>query len=387
MDGILDFFQPSGISIHASEDGVRRIGDSALVHTQNFMPAPDEAKVVIIGVVEDRASVGNDGCADGIDEIRKHFYALNDIDDPVRIVDLGDIYAGDRIEDTYAAVRVVCHDLLRENIIPIIIGGSQDITYANYAAYEAMEQTVNLVTVDNRLDFGGDPANPKSTNYLNKIVLHQPNYLFNYANLGGQRYLIDKDLIELMERMYFDLHRLGDLNNDIVLAEPVLRNADIVSFDMSAIRSADSPGHAHPEPNGLYAELACQLCRFAGMADKLTSFGIYEYNPRFDDRGVSAKLAAQMLWHFIEGVSRRRGDFPAGSKEDYVKYIVPLAEHEIVFYKSPLTDRWWMDVPYPSKSGNRYQRHHLVPCTYKDYQQATNDEMPDRWWKTFQKLT
>jgi hypothetical protein len=45
-----------------------------------------------------------------------------------------------------------------------------------------------------------------------------------------------------------------------------------------------------------------------------------------------------------------------------------------------------MDVPYVSGSSTKYQRHHLVPCTYEDYQSATNEEMPDRWWKTFQKL-
>ncbi|MCH2197611.1 MAG: formimidoylglutamase [Flavobacteriales bacterium] len=387
MDGILDFFQPANISIEQSEDGVRRLADSALIHTQDFMPVPEDQRIAIFGVMDDRGAHNNEGCSDGPDVIREYLYRLHDIDEPMGIIDLGNIHPGERLEDTYAAVRVVCHDLLRENIIPVILGGSQDLTYANYAAYESMEQTVNLVTVDSRLDFGGNPEQPDSWNYLNKIVLHQPNYLFNYSNIANQRYLIDKDLIELMEKMYFDLHRLGEVNGQITHAEPVIRNADIMSFDMSAIRAGDSPGHQLAGPNGLYAELACQICRYAGMADKLTSFGIYEYNPRYDERGISGHLAAQMVWHFIEGISHRRGDFPVGTKDDYIKYIVPLADHELIFYKSPLTDRWWMDVPYPSKSGNRYQRHHLVPCTYEDYQEATNEEMPDRWWKTFQKLT
>jgi hypothetical protein len=60
--------------------------------------------------------------------------------------------------------------------------------------------------------------------------------------------------------------------------------------------------------------------------------------------------------------------------------------HELVFYKSPKSDRWWMDVPYPAGQEKRYERHHLVPCSLEEYQQATNEEMPDRWWKTYQKL-
>lgn len=387
MDGLFDFFQPSSIEFERSEDGIRRIADSALVHTQTSLPSVDEARVVIIGVAEERGHVNNNGCALGPDEIRKKFYALNDIDDPVSIVDMGNIAAGQRIEDTYAALRVVIQELLKAEKIPVVLGGSQDITYACYAAYEAMEQTVNLVTVDSRLDFGGAPDQLDASNYLNRIVMHQPNYLFNYSNLGNQRYYVDKDLLELMERMYFDVHRLGELNARISDAEPVLRNADLVSFDLSAIRAADNPGSGRSGVNGFYAEGACQLCRYAGMSDKLTSFGLYEYNPSLDPRRFSAELAAEMLWHFVEGISQRKGDYPAGSKDNYLKYIVALADHELVFYKSPLTNRWWMDVPYPSAKGNRYQRHHLVPCTYEDYQQATNEEMPDRWWKTFQKLT
>jgi arginase family enzyme len=387
MDGLMDFFQPTSLVLLPSDDGIRRLADGALVHTQTLMPAPDEAQIVIIGVAESRGSDKNKGCKSGADFIRSHFYAMNDIDAPVRIVDMGNIHPGDRIEDTYAALRVVCRDLLRAGKIPVVIGGSQDLTFPCYAAYEDMEQTVNLVTIDSRLDFGGSPDHVGSLNYLNRIVMHQPNYLFNFSNIGHQRYYVDKDVLELMERMYFDVHRLGEINARVSDAEPVLRNADIVSIDMAALRAADSPGSAHAGVNGLYAEHMCQLCRYAGMSDKLTSFGIFEYNPELDPRGYSAELGAQMLWHFIEGVSQRKGDYPVGTKEQYLKYIVALADHELVFYKSPMTNRWWMDVPYPSTGGNRYHRHHLVPCTYEDYQQATNEEMPDRWWKTFQKLT
>ncbi len=387
MEGLLDFFRPAEVDIPSSEDGVRRIADSSLVHRAGFLPSPEDAEIVIFGVQEDRGAVSNDGCAEAPNSIRAHLYQLHDFDQSLSIVDLGDIIAGARLEDTYAAVKVVCTELLKADKIPVILGGSQDLTYAAYAAYEELEQTVNLVTIDRRLDFGGSPDEHHAHNYLNRIVLHQPNYLFNYSNIAHQRYLVDKDLLELMEKMYFDVHRLGEINSAIVNAEPVLRNADLVSFDFGAIRTSDAPAHGVPSPNGLYAEGACQLCRYAGMADKLSMFGLFGFNPRYDERGRSAELAAQLIWHFMEGISQRRGDFPVGSKSDYIRYIVPLADHQLVFYKSPLTDRWWMDVPYPSQAGNRFMRHHLVPCTYADYQQATNDEMPDRWWKTFQKLT
>jgi hypothetical protein len=45
-----------------------------------------------------------------------------------------------------------------------------------------------------------------------------------------------------------------------------------------------------------------------------------------------------------------------------------------------------MEVPYPPQSGTRYERHHLVPCDKHDYDNAMINELPDLWWKTYQKL-
>lgn len=383
-----DFFQPIDFELASDEHGDTRLHQTLRIYREGNFPELEGVQVALFGVNEDRRSEFNKGCK-GATRVRHFFYALHKYDMPLEVADLGNIDAGHSIEDTDAAVKLVCTELLKQNIIPLIIGGSQDLTYANYTAYESLEQTVNLVSVDHRLDFGETGTQFTSTNYLNRIVLHQPNYLFNFSNIGHQRYLVDKDLIELMEKMYFDLYRLGDVNTNIVNTEPVVRNADILSIDISAIRYSDAPGTAASGPNGLYGEYACQLSRYAGMSDKLTSFGIYEYQPDLDPRGITAHLIAQMIWCFLEGITLRKKDFPVGSKEDYTKYIVDLStsEHQLVFYKSPRTDRWWMDIPYPAGMRNKYERHHLVPCTYDEYQTATNDDMPNRWWRTYQKLT
>jgi formiminoglutamase len=348
----------------------------------------DGMQVAIVGVKEGRGGLLNHGTKNGPDEFRKYFYQLFVTDDKVNIIDLGNIEAGNEISDTYYALNQICQQLLKRKIIPLIVGGSQDLTYANYLAYEHMEQTVNVVTVDHRLDFGKSEGDVDSRSYLNKIVLHKPNYLFNYSNIGHQRYLVDPELLQLMSNMYFDAHRLGDMQPFMYRTEPIIRNADIFSIDISAVRQGESPGTAYAGPNGFFGDEAAQLCRYAGMSDKLTSFGIYELNPEVDRDGQTAHLSAQMVWCFIEGISQRKRDYPVGDYSEYIKYIVPLLNegHELIFYKSDKSDRWWMDVPYPSGQENKYERHHLVPCTYEEYQQATNEEMPDKWWKTYQKL-
>ncbi len=374
----------------------RSLGDvspSALVHDVIFYHQEEDwrdkgVKIALFGVEEDRSSSHNMCCAQASHAFRDAFYLLTKWDEDARIMDLGNVQSGATIEDTIFAVRSICESLIKADVIPLIIGGSQDITYGNYLAYENLEQTVNLVSVDRKLDFATTHDDQSSEGYLNKIVLHKPNYLFNYSNLGHQRYLTDRDLVILMEKMYFEATRLGEVQADIKNVEPVIRNADIVSIDMSSVRQSEHPGFGQPSANGLFGNELAQMARYAGMSDKLTSIGFYESNPQWDSRELSSGLLAQCVWCFVEGFLYRKGDFPKGDYAHYTRYSVLMDEtgDELVFYKSPLTDRWWMDVPYPAGSAERYERHHLVPCSYEDYETALRQEVPDRWWKTFQKL-
>lgn len=345
--------------------------------------------VIIIGVEEDRASVNNEGCASGPNPIRSQLYRLfPNFNKEVKIVDLGNIKPGKTIKDTYFAVSEVVSYLVRRNHTVILLGGSQDLTYANYLAYEKLEQVVNLVAVDEKFDMTGDSNDINSENFLNKIILHQPNYLFNYSNLGYQSYFEHEDAVELMARLHFDVHRLGEINKShLPETEPTFRNGDIASFDISAIRCSDAPGNGKASPNGLYGEEFCQLARYAGLSDKISSVGFYEYNPGFDRHEQTSKLVAQAIWYFIDGFYSRKHEYPVINSDQFLKFRVIIEEesHEIVFYKSLKSDRWWMDVPYPN-SKSKYSRHHLVPCSYDDYKKACDEDIPDRWWKTFQKL-
>lgn len=344
--------------------------------------------IAILGVGEERNAYDNFGCSLAPNNVRKYLYRLTSLNGASKIIDLGNLKIGSTTQDTYFALSSILEDLIKNNILPIIIGGSQDLTYANFLAYKNLEQTVNLVTVDSKFDLGVPDEELNSQNFLTKIILHQPNFLFNYSNVGYQSYFIDKDENDLMNKLFFDTYRLGQVQKNIEEVEPIVRNADILSFDMSAIRQSEAPGNRNASPNGFYGEQACQITRYAGLSDKLTSIGFYELNPEEDNNGQSAHSVAQMIWYFIDGVNYRKKDFPVGSRKNYLKYMVNIQDgkNEVVFYKSDKSERWWMDVPYPSHKKIKYERHLLIPCSYEDYQTACNNEVPDRWWQTFQKL-
>lgn len=383
------FFDPIDKYKVVGEQAVSNtLGEIVELNDGILFPDHVGAEVAIFGVMEERRAVTNNGCSEAPDFVRKFLYKLFCGQEQVKLIDLGNIKPGNTIDDTYYAVSSVVGELVKKNVLPIIIGGSQDLTYANYLAYEQLEQTVNLVSIDPTIDLGDVEDELNASSYLSKIVLHQPNYLFNYSNIGYQTYFTDPRVIDMMSKMYFDVYRLGEVKSNMQEVEPVVRNADILSFDMGAIRQSDAPGNANATPNGFNGEDACQITRYAGMSDKLSSVGFYELNPLMDHNGQTAHLVAQMIWYLLDGYKHRKRDFPIGKKSEYTKYRVALKdhEHELVFYKSDKSDRWWMDVPYPPNKRSRYERHHLVPCSYNDYQTACKEEMPDKWWRTFQKL-
>jgi arginase family enzyme len=384
------FFKP--LDIDEISEGIEyqpsQLGTSIKKNIINAdFPSVEECRIAIIGVKEGRGSIVNHGCSDGPDVIRRHLYKLWGLGNLFQIVDLGNIEPGHRVEDTYFALSSTIEYLVKVNILPVILGGGQDLTFANYKGYQNLEQLVNLVSIDADFNLGFIDDELDAKTYLSKIILYQPNYLFNYSNIGYQTYFVEPAAIELMQKLFFDSYRLGLVRANLEETEPIVRNADIVSFDISAVRNSDAPGNANAGPNGFTGEEFCQIARYAGLSDKVTSVGFYEYSPVFDDREVTAHLIAQALWCFIEGVSQRKNDLPVSSHPDFLKYRVFVNEskHEIVFYKSNKSDRWWMEVPYPNNK-SKYERHHLVPCSYTDYQIACNEGMPDRWWQTYQKL-
>ncbi len=353
----------------------------------NGFPEIENSKVAIIGVPDYRGSVYNRDFKKGTEAIRDKFYRLKKHDSDSRIIDLGDLIPGNSPEDTHYALSEITGTLLKKSIIPVILGGSQDLTVAQFNGYHIFEQLVNIVSIDSRFDLGMPEEPSNSASWLGKIVMQQPNYLFNFSNIGYQTYFVGANAVDLMNKLYFDAYRVGQVRSDITEMEPVIRAADILTFDLSAIRQSDAPGNTNPSPNGFTGEEACQAMIYAGLNDRLTSLGIYEYDAAADNNDQTAHLIAQMIWYFIQGVNERKNDFPSVHNASFITYRVTsdLIGKDLVFLKHKTSGRWWMEMPVAGKS-NRLNRYNFLPCSQRDYQQACNNEMPDRFWQALQKL-
>lgn len=375
--------------IHNISGGKPVLGNTIKIHQGELFPALADFDVALIGVPDDRGSLNNEGCDNAPDEIRKYLYDLFPGAWKAGIADLGNLKRGHSPADTLFALSEVMASLIGNKILPVIIGGSQSLTFGMYKAYENLDKIINIAVVDSKFDLGsGGNAELNSQNYLSKIILLKPNYLFNFTNVGYQTYFIDQAEIELMGKLLFDSYRLGHINNDFKEVEPLLRNADLISFDISAIKASEAPGNGNASPNGLTGEQACQIARYAAMSDKMTSIGFFELNPSFDRNGTTAYLMAEIIWYVFEGFNHRKLDFPSSISEDFIRYTVPTADFKdgIIFYKSRRTDRWWMEVLCGDDKQIKYAAHFMVPCSYNDYLTACNNEIPDRWWQVYQKL-
>ena len=347
------------------------------------VPDLEGVDLALVGLVETR---GNDELqSTGVNEIRSKLYSMKKGEGSCNIVDLGDLRNGVDLDETYKRIKVVCHDLIKQKVLPILIGGTHDLDLGQFWAYEDEDKLVTILGVDSRLDLD-EKSGQERKGHLHKIFTYEPNYLFNYNQLGHQSYLVNPSSIKTIEQLKFRMMRLGEMRDDFTRVEPIIREADMMTFDLSSIQKMYCPGGADSEVFGLTGEEACQIMWYAGMNDKLSSLGIYEYDPAQDsmDR-QSAMVVATMIWYFVEGFKNRKGE-KGFQTNDYVKYVVSLGvePENITFYKSRLSDKWWMEVPNANHTGI-YDRSFIVPCDHSDYLDATKGEVPERWINIFSK--
>jgi hypothetical protein len=358
-----DFFTPVSDAIWAPyRSNETLVGGRIKTHGIAF-PGLKKTKIAFIGM----GAVA--------DLWRKEFYQLNWRFDQLEIADLGNLVEGKTEKERQFALAEALGELIAAGIITIIIGGDASFIYGHYKGYRMAREQVEVVKVCPYVDL--EEGSP-----LRQVMVEKPSYLFNIDFIGTQSYYVSTQTADVLEKMYFENHRLGEVRANIEECEPILRSAHLMMFDMNAIRVADAPGTLLNSPNGLYAEEAARIARYAGISNKLSSAFFYGLDEQTTNP-ISALLLAQMSWYFVEGVLARFNDHPEQNHPDFLIYRNRLQStgHEIVFYKSRKSNRWWMEIPHPYE-----KKSFFIGCSYRDYELVCEDEMPDRWWRAYQRL-
>lgn len=329
---------------------------------------PDLANIdiVIVGINEFRGK-GINVEENSADIVRKKFYGLHYWHKEIAIADIGNIKTGASLSDTYAALTIVLKELFQLEKTVIIIGGSHDNTLPQYFAYKDLNKIIDATVIDATIDLKSE-SSLKSENFLMQMLTDEPNMVRHYNHIAFQSYFVHPGMLETMDKLRFDCFRVGNVKEELEEMEPVIRNSDMVSFDIAAIKNSDAPASIC-SPNGLTGEEACTLARYAGMSPSVSSFGIFGYEPSKDNQLLTALQIAQMLWYFIDGKNRNRNESALADRQNFNEYHTAFAEVDTVFIQSKRTGRWWMQMPDKK----------MIPCSYKDYLFASNNEIPERW--------
>lgn len=380
-----DYFDP----VSLQKPAIHLIPDDLTFSRKIRIHTPDQKisgitdyNIAILGVPEDKNAFIK-GSAAAPDAVREKLYQLSGINRKTKIIDLGNLKITDNINDSYFALRDIILFLNSKSITTVVIGGSQDLSYGIDMAMNRKDSMYHLLSLDSRLDLGFKEKTISSRNYLDTILIDKDPNFFNYVNLGHQVYFTPDRLKDALDKKGFESLRLGFVRSNLSFIEPQIRDAHFISLDMSCVRQSDAPGVCIPSPNGFFGHEICQISRYAGTASGIKVFGIFELSPENDINSHTSHLAAQTIWYFLEGYSIRIKEDP--QKSGATKFIVNMepAGQDIAFYKSLKTERWWMEIPAINPlTGLNY----LISCNYEDYQMASSNEIPDRWWKAFHRL-
>lgn len=335
------------------------------IYEEEF-PELGKADIVIVGINEFRGN-GYIAKKNAADAVRKKFYPLHYWHKDINIADIGNVKSGASLTDSYSAVTIVLKELLDMNKTVVLLGGSHDNTLAQYLAYKDLNKIIDATVIDATIDLRSE-SSLKSENFLMEMLTGEPNMVRHYNHIGFQSYFVHPHMLETMDKLRFDCFRLGNVKEQLEEMEPVIRNSDLLSFDIAAIKNSDAPA-SYCSPNGFSGEEACTLMRYAGMSNHISSMGIFGYDAGKDIQNLTALQIAQMIWYFIDGKNRGRQESLISDKQSFNEYHTVFAEVGTVFLQSKKTGRWWMQLPDKK----------MIACSYKDYIVASNNEIPERW--------
>lgn len=365
---LMDFLDPISLHQISLDQGYRdgQIGTRIHAYEEEF-PDLESAEIVLVGCNETRGSWQLLSEISAPDSIRHQFYSSYFWHQDIQIADIGNIKQGAQLNDTYAALRTVVNEMVTLGKTVVILGGSHDLALAQYGGYADKKKLIEAVSIDALIDINLDSHN-RNENFLMEMLTGEPNYIRHYNHIGFQSYYVHPRMLETMDNLRFNCYRLGNVKESMDEMEPVIRNCQMLSFDICAIAHAYAPS-ANLSPNGFNGEEACLLMRYAGLSPSISSIGIYGFIADHDKDQLTAKQIGQMLWYFLDGRSRGQREAKLDEKDSFNEYHTAFAEVETTFLQSKKTGRWWMQLPDKK----------FIACSYKDYLMASSNEIPERW--------
>jgi formiminoglutamase len=330
---------------------------------------------VLLGLPDDDSGIGFLTA----NVIRNQLVKLSGLSRNITLLDLGNITPGKTFDETNERLKVIFNILLDYEAKIILLGGSAIYHKISANSFISNNIPLNQVWIDSLITWDHFVIDPLSSNFKETLR----NAPINYINIGYQSYFVEKEILDFISDSSFEAYRLGMVRNKISDFEPVLRDANLIDISLNAVKFSDAPGAKKNSPNGLTGDELCQLAFYSGYSNRTRVIAILDIIPANDNRNITSALAAQVIWYVLEGISLTIFEDPELTPDVFSKYHIhiDMANQNLAFYKSNLTNRWWMEIELEGK-----KRSVILSCSEKDYELACKQEIPDRWWRLFNRV-
>lgn len=321
---------------------------------QGSMSIVEAGSIVLVGFPYDegaRRGGGSIGSANGPKVIRRYLRRVGTIHNPeydldltnLRLIDLGDVATGLTLEEAHSRLMQTVADVIRRGALPIVIGGSGDMSYNNVSALmEVAGGNIGVINVNSRLDVRPPNMEGKSHNgtpfrqLLEDTRFCAPRDGLNsmpscegkFVSFAAQGSLCSDEHTKFIQsRGGYILWLAKDLRSSKIVANSpstsrsgqIFRDALrilgenpssgsrrplFVSLRMNAMNAAVCPGVDETNSLGLNSDEALEMCMTCGSDQNVVLFDLSEFNPEVEE-ARSGKLIAEMIYYFVLGFAAR----------------------------------------------------------------------------------
>lgn len=293
----------------------QRLGDVVLREPVAYA----SADIVLLGVPQDqgvRRNGGRPGAALAPTEIRRWLYRLTTNGmDKLRLYDAGDVPLGDTLEATHDTQRSLVAEIIKSGKRLVVLGGGNDISYPDCAGLHDAVGTVWGCNIDAHFDVRADTPRNSGTPY--RQLLKEGKLVGSrFWEIGGQPWVNSAVYTRYLHEQGATMALLPEVLErgiEAILADMCALAGSYVALfwglDMDVVRAADAPGVSAPNPTGLPGEALCRVACIAGGDRRSRLFEISEVNPLHDIDGRTARLAAIVVWHFLQHATATHQSF------------------------------------------------------------------------------
>ena len=321
---------------------------------------------IVLLFVSDYRGANGDAESQDFTGIRREFYKLSQLDFDIPIIDLGDLVSGKTPQDSHYILQEVLSVCHQKGVIPVIVGGSNDLAFSLFSALNYHQQDINYTQISNLVSLKQDEEIHEST-FLSKILGSKNFSVKNYHHLGYQKHLNEMDSVNLIKEVQFDIIRLAEMMNSTEKTEPYFRKADLVTINCDAIETFSEAFSMNPQVNGLNRREICAYMKEIGLSEKLKSVGIFNYNI-YSDSQLNHQLLAQMIWYLIEGINIQKSH---PKEKSYETFFVLINDEQYAFKRDVFNNLWYF--------GEDENIDNCIPCSRSDFDEAKRGFLSPRF--------